>query len=319
LNGNDVRILRAIGFAPFLERAPSITAVSPPRLARRLGLSAQTVKTRLRGLERAGVIAGYQLYPNFRLLGLEVGSFHFRAGDAATKRKAASTLRTLPGVWGLYDFHGADVCLDMVAPDLASLRERAAHASEVLGGGAEVFYDYRLPPAKIDLTPLDWRILAALRGNARRPLPDLARAVGVSARTVRRRLDRLDRAGAIDAVAILDPTRLEGTLPFLLMLRVSAKDLPSVRRKVLALHRDRWFAQWTPPDTGDAQLVVQLLGRSARDVEDLRREAETLPGVQSADALLPAGVTINEDWLDQALTERAAAPKPTLAPLLRAR
>lgn len=104
-----MRVLRAMGFAPFMERPPSLAAISPPRVARQLRLAAQTVKTRLRTLERSGVVKGYRLYPHFGLLGLEVASIHIRSGNPTRKRARLARLRTLDGVWGVYDFQGADV------------------------------------------------------------------------------------------------------------------------------------------------------------------------------------------------------------------
>lgn len=302
-----------MGFTPFLDRTPSLSAVNPARIARRLGLSVQTVKTRLRILERSGVLAGYQVYPNFRLLGLEVTSLHLRARDASRKRQALGSLRAMPGVWGVYDFQGTDVCLDLVAGDAYQLRALVAAAAHALGGAAHVFYDYKVPQVHIEFSPLDWRILAGLRRNARRPLPELARDLKVSVRTVRRHLNRMEKEGAVDAVAMFDPSRLDGAFPFLLMLHFDGQDVPAFRRTVLSLFKERWFAQWTPPDAANGHLVVHLLGRSARDIEDWRLEAESLPGVQHVDAMVFAGVTINEDWMDRAIEARAAPALVRLA------
>lgn len=48
-----------------------------------------------------------------------------------------------------------------------------------------------------DVSPVDLRIIASLDGNARRPIAEIAEIVGVSARTVRRRLERLQLGGVL--------------------------------------------------------------------------------------------------------------------------
>ncbi len=48
------------------------------------------------------------------------------------------------------------------------------------------------------LSPLDMRIIAALKDDARRPVADVARSIGASAKTVRRHLDRMLSNGSLD-------------------------------------------------------------------------------------------------------------------------
>jgi DNA-binding Lrp family transcriptional regulator len=57
------------------------------------------------------------------------------------------------------------------------------------------------------LTPLDLRIIASLREDARKPETDIAQEVGVSAKTVSRRLERMISEGSIDLIVPMDPTR----------------------------------------------------------------------------------------------------------------
>ena len=53
------------------------------------------------------------------------------------------------------------------------------------------------PFGTVEMDDLDRRILKLLRPNARRSFASIARAVGVSEPTVRNRVDRLVRQGAI--------------------------------------------------------------------------------------------------------------------------
>lgn len=55
-----------------------------------------------------------------------------------------------------------------------------------------------------ELTPLDLRIVRALKDNARRPVGEVADAVGVSAKTVRRHLESMLSDGSIDLSVPMD-------------------------------------------------------------------------------------------------------------------
>lgn len=60
-------------------------------------------------------------------------------------------------------------------------------------------------PSESDITNLDYRIINALHDNARRPIVEVADIVGVSVKTVSRRLSRLMDEGLIDLQVIAYP------------------------------------------------------------------------------------------------------------------
>ena len=89
-------------------------------------------------------------------------------------------------------------------------------------------------PGDIDLSPLDFKIIGSLRDNARRPMAEIAKLVGVSTKTVRRHLEKLTSGGALDMSIPMDMT-LGGDL-FMVMhinLRYGA-DKRDVGRRLLS-------------------------------------------------------------------------------------
>lgn len=68
----------------------------------------------------------------------------------------------------------------------------------------------------------DRDILRELQEDGRRSLRAIARAVGVSERTVRTRVRRLQDAGALRFLAFIDPRQLEHAVLALVLLRVEA-------------------------------------------------------------------------------------------------
>jgi len=58
-----------------------------------------------------------------------------------------------------------------------------------------------------ELTPLDLRIISSLKEDARKAETDIAQEVGVSAKTVARRLAKMASDGSVDLIVPMDPTK----------------------------------------------------------------------------------------------------------------
>lgn len=85
-----------------------------------------------------------------------------------------------------------------------------------------------------ELTPLDYKIVGALRDDARRPIAEIADFIGVSSKTVRRHLDKMISEGALDMNVPMDMS-LGGDL--FLVMHVNLKygaDKREVGRRLLA-------------------------------------------------------------------------------------
>ncbi|HKT21301.1 MAG TPA: AsnC family protein, partial [Nitrososphaerales archaeon] len=71
-----------------------------------------------------------------------------------------------------------------------------------LGGASESFYtEIAFPPCTLKLSRTDWRIMAALRPDATKSYGTLANELGLSRKTVKRRLDRMVAGNAVFTMA----------------------------------------------------------------------------------------------------------------------
>ncbi len=314
----DVGIVRELGIMPFAVWPHAPEGLRPSALAKRFGVSIDAVKDRIRRLESEGVLKGSEIYPNFRHFGLDVTSYRFRLPDEGKRARATRDAETVDGVFSVTAFMGSDVCVDICHTDPTELQRRMSLLSRLMDDAApRSFFGYALPPVARALSPLDWRIIQALRGHARRSLDEVAEAVGVSARTVKRRFDRMAKEGAFDIVAVFDPGALRGYTFFLLMASLRAPAGEREVRAVLSAFADRWFVSWTPPGVSEASLYIALLAPSVGEVEALRREAETISCVTRAECLIPVDLRTNGVWIDRMIAERAAirtraAPPPVV-------
>ena len=92
---------------------------------------------------------------------------------------------------------------------------------------------------------LDRRIIALLEHNGRASNARIARDVGVSEGTVRRRLKRLVSDRIINVVAIPDPRKLGYESEALIGIQVDPDKIDQVANKVAELDDTRWVAVTT--------------------------------------------------------------------------
>ena len=86
-----------------------------------------------------------------------------------------------------------------------------------------------------DLEELDYALIDLLRQNARMPMVDIARSLGVSRPTASRRLDRLLQEGALHLLAETDIYATGRDLLVILELRVEGRPVTEVAEELAAM------------------------------------------------------------------------------------
>jgi DNA-binding transcriptional ArsR family regulator len=169
------------------------------------------------------------------------------------------------------------------------------------------FYDLLVPPVRREPTRLDWRILRALRDDATRGAAEIAQKEGLSARTVKRHLDRLEAEGSILAAPVLDLAKAPGLILFELLTFFAPDADADTPARVLKAFEDRALTAFPPKSAGLGQFDLVLCAGSVADVEAARREAGRIAGVARAETWLFQGVLDASAWIDAEIEKRATA------------
>jgi DNA-binding Lrp family transcriptional regulator len=305
VDGFDVRILRVMGIRPYDRRPKDPEVLRAPRIARELGTTLNTVKDRISRMEADGVIAGYQIVPNFRHLGLYAGAHKFRIVEDDRKDEAVRVACGLEGILEVHDFLGPSLCVDFAYSDTDDQREKVRALSEASGDANPVrFYERQMPLVDRELTSLDWRILQALRWHADRPLSEVADELGVALRTVRRHYDRMSGAGSFFVVPLVDPGKAAGLFLFDLICELGPLGKQEAIRHLLRAFDDRHVYGFEPAPGSTAGFDMLLFAKTSAEVEAVRREAAALPGVVRAEANLFRAFLDQSRWLDAAIEAR---------------
>lgn len=295
-----------MGIRPY-ERTPKpMDALQPARIARVTGFSVNTVKDRIARMTSLGVIAGYQAVPNLRHLGVQGEAYYVRFASDAAKDKALPQILAVEGLLELHDFLGQGACADFVFRDDAELqRTLSTLAAGSQEGPPRRFYSREMPEVTRELTPLDWRILQALRANPRATPADLAPHVGVSTRTVKRHLTRMAAEGSVFLVPAIDPSKADGLFLFELLVYLRQGSGPRPMAKLKAAFSAEHVYAYVPASAELGNFDLILFARTSSEVEALRRRAEEVEGVLRAEAWLFRAFRGFPAWLDAAIETKA--------------
>ncbi len=130
---------------------------------------------------------------------------------------------------------------------------------------------------------LDLRIIALLQTNGRASNARIARQVGVSEGTVRRRLKRLLQDGVIHVVAIPDPERLGFETEALIGVQVDPDKIDSVSDALKTLQE----AQWVAITTGAFDIFMWVIIHSPEELGTfLRTKVGPVPGVRRTETFV---------------------------------
>lgn len=133
-----------------------------------------------------------------------------------------------------------------------------------------------------DLDETDRGILAQLREDGRRPNAQIARSLGVSEATVRKRLERLRGSGVVQIIGLLNPALSELPVDVVIGLNVNPGATVEVGRRLAEMEEVVWVAHVT----GRYQLMVEvLLSDNDALIHFVDRALGGLDGVLSAETI----------------------------------
>jgi len=145
-----------------------------------------------------------------------------------------------------------------------------------------------------DLDSTDVAILRLLESDGRTPTAQIARALGISEPTVRKRMDRLFEEDIIKVVAVFNPRKTGYATDVLIMIRVTPGKLQAVGQALAALEHVVYLGY----TTGRHDIVVEALFADDEALfQFLEEELPTMEGVVGTEtAHVLRTEKINYDW-----------------------
>ncbi len=300
----DFQIFRAIGIRPYGPNSGDLSRLNPWVLAKKIGADGNTVKLRLNKMKKSGFIHYFQIYPNFRLLGMNDAAYLFDVGDVLGKNETIERCSLVDGVTEIHNFIGTQLCIDFTFQDGRDETRRLELFRKLTKcESPERFYERVMPPVTIELTNVDWRIIKALRYSALKSPSAVAKELGLTAKTVRRRFDRMTRNNAVIIVPLVNTAHIPDTITYVMLLYPSAGRREEVLRQAMSEFKDTAFLTYTA-SPGNAMFC--LFARTLAETEESLIRARQIDGMRDARLLLLREIREYTQWLDSAIDRKIA-------------
>lgn len=128
----------------------------------------------------------------------------------------------------------------------------------------------------------DHKLIALLSENARLPMADLARRLGIARTTVQARIERLQTQGAIDGFTIRRGPGLRPALRATVLISIEPRSGPSV----LARLRTMPVVDRVHTTSGRVDMIVALSAQSTEELDQTLDLIGEVKGVRSSESLI---------------------------------
>lgn len=308
MDDTDLRLLM------LLSRSPR---AAYRELADDLHISVQAVHRRIRILREHKILTGFSANLSLNYLGavrvdivgrsgcesVDEAIRNLRAGDSVVTTLVASgnhlyvngILRNVSELDGFVEF--VQHATRMSSPRVA-----------VETGGPFVPRAPRPGDEGPKLTDLDLRIIRALHRDARKSTTEVASELGVSAATVRRRLDRMIDLRAVEFAADIDPTYSGNVASILSIDLREGSDRTKVGIHLVQAYRPR-IAYFIPFSNLPNFLVCATFTRTMADLHELVGQLQAEKDVKAVVSNVALAGYRFDHWRDRLLSQKHPGPR----------
>ncbi|MDA4130184.1 MAG: AsnC family transcriptional regulator [Thaumarchaeota archaeon] len=206
----DVRIIREMLESKATSPVDSNVRKSLSSIARKLKVDENTVKNRIEGLKRSGFLRGWWVGVNPNLVSQKMTQVWFDVNSASAKQDVIKKVSLIPGVAVIKNLFGNSLCIAFYYEGERTLRQTTELISSIAGSSSATTASEPFPTCRITLSSDDLKIVKSLQKEPLKPYTEIARELGLSVKTIKRRIIRLTEGDALYIVAELDPKFLSG-------------------------------------------------------------------------------------------------------------
>jgi DNA-binding Lrp family transcriptional regulator/ferredoxin len=278
---------------------------SMARIAKRLRVDEETVRRRVSKMEEFGVVQGWTVTPNPHLLGRERVGLYIEPPETARRDELIENLGAVDGVVSIHSFHRNSLLIFADCPRDTPVESWAASIEDLCGSKSAIILSSKYPPFEMEMTSTDWAILGALRRGPRRKLGVLAKEMGVSVKTLNRRMQRLIEAFAFHLEIQLDFQRVAG-MAFTLVVRYGNTAWKE-HADGMILEKLGGSYEWSDTRSNPEYSVFSAFSDNVSEAEQTYQWVRTLKGVADVRMEIQDGRFVMGSWIDKEIQSRVVS------------
>lgn len=316
VDGLDIRILRELVQGGTVWPANPGLASSHRALARKLGVSAGTVRNRVLRMTRSGFLRGIQIYVNPSALGLVSGSYTLETPQGSSRHQVIARLTQIGGVVFFENFHGPLLGLGVFSEDDEKMEQLLSEVDATAKCARGVYTRVHHPPCSIRPNAAEWELIAHIVPEGFRSFQELSVDLNVPIRTLKRRLSRLVGGGALLTFPRMDYGALDSGVTAELLVVYHPGPSKDQAREAVIRQLDPWM---TYAGTWEEFEVYRLILPSLSMATRLSDSLSRTPGTQLCRMELVDELSDHFEALLPyvARARRALAPSPPKGPPAR--
>ena len=273
-------------------------------LADKLNLSVNAVHKRIQQLIETDVIHKFTAKVSV-LASQAIPVYIFGTSQLASFKDLPDRLRTNGSIYWLAIGSGKFLYIGVYIRNLAELepiisliKKEAALPEPIVG----IMQPGQLPPMNLKpsdlaICDLDYQIIDSLKDDARKAIADIANELGISSKTVRRRLNRMIKNNLIELTLEWYPDKSDD-ITTLMDIRLKPDcNLASVAYQILKKYSTNALFYWSFANIPNA-LTFVIWTNSMAELDKLRERIEKEPDVISAVPYILCTGYIFETWRD---------------------
>jgi DNA-binding Lrp family transcriptional regulator len=290
LDDLDIKIIRALG-SP---KSPQWNVrESYANISRKLVVDEETVRLRVKRMKERGFLPAWRLMVNPRLFDWEAASLELDVDTEERKPKVVSQIRLVDGVTRIIDFRGKELLVSVCSEKGESLTRKIQLIESICGSSKSTVWKSRFPPTHARMKKIDWMILNAMREDARRDLDGVAQELGVSTRTVQRRLSAMIEGKAVYLAGDAQVGAVGGLMCCFLVFSPDHEKKKAVDDSIQSSFDRIGISDFSPEEYS----VFGMHCENPPEADRVLEEVKAFDGVQNARMNIMNELILVQDWM----------------------
>jgi len=288
-----------------LKKLTANSRMSDHSIAKRLQVTTNTVKNRIRNLIEEGVLHGFETHLSATFFN---ATHCWLSAQLSGNEPEAKIVEEIGKIDKVSFIMPTTENLMLIAMDFSNSTDLDNTIQQMSGrkgitGIQTYIYSSQHLHKKIDVSPLDWKIIKSIRFNSRKSPSAIARECGISTRTVNRRLKRLYNGGVIHHVITFDPMASKGTIVYGIFAEYDARFPRDKIMKSIASSVKNIFNQFVMVNS--PTILMIFFGKRFSDIYDNENTTKATEGVRSIKTYFCTKVYHFKDWRDKLIEKNA--------------
>lgn len=143
----------------------------------------------------------------------------------------------------------------------------------------------------LSLDQTELKIISLMQDDARFPFVKMAKLLGVTEGTIRRKVNRLVKEGIIKATAICDPYTIGFDAPAFVGINAVQKKTKNLAKKIAEMPE----VQFVALTTGPYEIITQVVAKSNKHLFDIILRLGDLDGIKGTNTFLMLSI-YKQSW-----------------------